>query len=336
MTNQPDKSAETQLKTQTKIPPTKAAEFREVLKTLENRLARLSELSPDSALEILDLFDQVNDGMVELQGRGMNVASELGQFETLSAQLKKKRTVFLRRIGGPAILQEQRTTHQPGEDRWWWYVDHSLAQEGKEKAIRWLKTLGITAAVLLVAVLLYQQFLAPDPAVQASYGYSQNAQNAIIDGDYEIALQEVENAIANTPDYPELYVLRGVIQDNLEQPEAASKSFETARQIFAADDKFYNQRSLFYLMMGNAQNAIEDAQTALTVNPDSPYSYLYMAQAYELLGEVVKAIESYEQADDLAQESGDAQLQAIIRVSLSNAYQSIPFPTPEPVETATP
>jgi tetratricopeptide (TPR) repeat protein len=324
------------LKTQTRVPPTKAAEFRELLKTLETRIAKLAELNAETALEIPGLFDQLDDGMAELQDRGMNLSSELGQFETLSAQFKKKRALFLRRIGGPAVLQQARTGLQLKESHWWWYVDHSLAQESKQQTVRWLKILGITAAVLLVIILLYQQFLAPDPTVRASYGYRQNAENAILNGDYETALQEVENAITNTPDYPELYVLRGLLQDKLEQPEAASQSFETARGIFTTDDQFYNQRSAYYLMMGDAQSALADAQAALAVNPDSAYSYLYMAQAYELQGEKEKAIESYEQADAIAQKTENIQLQAIIRVSLSGAYQSISYPTTEAVGTPTP
>jgi len=336
MTNQPDKITETQLKTHTRIPPTKAAEFRETLRTLETRIARLAELDPQAALEIPALFDRVQDGMADLQGHGMNLASESGQFETLSAQFKKKGALFLRRIDNPTALQQARAGRHPDESRWWWYIDRSLAQEGKEKTIHWLKILGIAAAALLVVILLYQQFLAPDPAVQASYGYRQSAENALLNSDYQTALGEVESAILNTPDYPELYVLRGVLQQKLAQPEAANQSFETARQLYAADDQFYNQRSAIYLMMSEAQSALADAQAALAVNPDSPFSYLYMAQAYELQGEVIKAIESYKQADAMAQKSGDAQLQAIIRVSLSGAYQSVSFPTPVPLETPTP
>lgn len=336
MATQPEKITETQLKTQTRVPPTKAAEFRETLKTLENRIARLAELNAEATLEILTLFDRVEDDMNELQARGMNLSSELGQFETLCAQFKKKGTLFLRHIGGPVTLQQARADRQPEQSRWWWFLDHSLAQESKEKTIHWLKILGIAAAVLLVAVLVYQQFLAPDPAVRASYGYRQNAENAIFNGDYETALQDVENAIANTPDYPELYVLRGILQDKLAQSEAADQSFETARRMFTTDEQFYNQRSAFYLMMGEAQNALVDAQVALEVNPDSPYSYFYMAQAYELQGDVAKAIESYEQANALAQKTDDIQLQAIIRVNLSGAYQSISFPTPTLLETTTP
>lgn len=336
MANQPDKITETQLKTQTRIPPTKAAEFRETLKTLEHHIARLAELNPETAVEIPALFDRVEDAMAELQDRGMNLSSESGQFETISAQFKKKGALFLGRIGGPAALQKARTGRQPAEARWWWYMDRSLAQEGKDKTIHWLKILGTAAAVILVLTLLYRQFLAPDPAVQASYGYRQSAENATINGDYETALQEVENAITITPDYPELYVLRGVLQEKLGQPEAANQSFENAQQRYAADDQFYNQRSALYLMMGEASSALADSQAALAINPDSPFSYLYMAQAYELQGEIAKAIESYEQADAMAQKSGDAQLQAIIRVSLSGAYQSVSFPTPVLPETATP
>jgi hypothetical protein len=41
----------------------------------------------------------------------------------------------------------------------------------------------------------------------------------------------------------------------------------------------------------------------------------------------LKAIESLEKADEIAQKSGNAQLQAIIRISLSSVYQNVTLPT---------
>lgn len=329
---QPKKLTEAQSKTQTKIPPTRAAKFRETLKALETRVAKLAETRPEAALEILPLFDQIMQDINDLQELGMNLSSEMGQYETILAQFKKKRALFIRRIGGSEVLEDARVKHQPSEEHWWWYVDQSLSLENRQRTIRWLRTVGIAALALLILTLLYQKFLAPDPAVRASYGHSQRAENALISGDFETALLEVQNAVALTPDQPELYVIQGVIQQNLDQSEEAQQSFDTARQKYGANDLFYNERAMLYLMMGDIQLAMEDAQAALETNPESAFSYLYLAQAYELQGNIPKAIENYEKADEIAQKTGNAQLQAIIRVSLSNAYQTISFPTPEAAE----
>jgi len=329
----PEKRTDTQLKTQKQKPKTRAEDFRTLLKTLENRVARLSEITSDQVLEIPSLYDQVDQARDELQALGTNLASEQGQIETISAQFNKKRASFIRRIGGPQVLENRRQEIHPSRDRWWWYVDLSLAADKRSNLIRWLKIIGAVAVLLIILGIIYQQFFAPDPIVRESYGHQQRAENALIGGNLEEALVEVQQAITLTPQDPVLYMMQGVIQDKLGLAEDASASFDTALQEYAQDEQFYNQRTTIYLMLGDAESAIADSESAIQLNPDSAIGYLNRGNAYDLMGDTQKAIESLEKADEIAQKSGNAQLQAIIRISLSSAYQSISFPTPDGTET---
>ncbi|MCJ7701486.1 MAG: hypothetical protein MUO62_07885 [Anaerolineales bacterium] len=328
MTNiDPEKRAAAQLKTQTQVPKTRASELRDILKSLETRLTKLNETTPESALEILTFFDQADQILDELQERGMTASSERGQIETISAQFRKKRELFIRRIGGPEALALARKEHQPQEDRWWWYVDKSLAVENKEKTLRLGRNFVILAVVLLIAGLLYNQFLAPDPAVQASYGHRQQAETSLMEGKFDEALKEVQDALELTPNYGDLYVLEGVILEALERPEEALESYAKAQENIESQDQFHTQRAIINLMMGNAEQALVDSEMAIQLNPDSALSYLTKAQAYEMMGDISKAIDSFEEADEVAQRIGNYQLQAIIRVGLANVYQRISIPT---------
>jgi tetratricopeptide (TPR) repeat protein len=280
-------------------------------------------------MEIPSLFDEANDLIKALEEQGTNLSSEKGQFRQLTAQFKKKRAAFIRKIGGPRGMQQARQSRQPSQDHPWWFADKELAAENRQKTIRLLRYFGIAAVLLTAAVLIYNQFFAPDPAFQASYGHQQRAENALLEGDLEAALSEVQQALEYTPESPELYVLEGIILEALGENEAANASYENARRLYEQEAYFYNQRTLLYLMLGDPQRALEDSQTAIQIEPDSAISYLHQGQAYEAMGEIIKAIESYEKADEIAQQSGNPQLQAIIRVTLSNAYQLISLPTLE-------
>lgn len=323
----PQKLTDAQLRTQKQKPQTRAEALRTQLKTLETLIVKLSETPSIEALEIPSLFDQVDLALVELQESGMNLASELGQIETISAQFKNKRALFLRRIGGPQILEKTRQEIQPSHDRWWWYADQTLAAENRQNVILWLRILGITAIVLVILGLVYQKFFAPDPLIQASYGHRQRAENALIGGNLEDALIEVQQAIALTPDNAGLFIIQGVIQEGLGLSEDARSSFDTALEKYGQDDQFYIERTIVYLILGDAERALADSETAIQFNPDSAIGYLNRGNAYEMLGDIQKAIESLEKADEIAQQSGNAQLQAIIRINLSGAYQNITFPT---------
>jgi tetratricopeptide (TPR) repeat protein len=328
-----------QLKTQTQKPQTRLEALRALLKDLENRIARLSELTRQAALEIPGLFDDVDDLIKELQERGSNLSSELGQLKTLSAQFTNVRVDFIRKIGGPQVLAEARRQVEPREDHWWWYADLSLAEENKRKTMRLLRIFGVAIVLLVVAGLVYNQFLAPDPAFRASYGHQQEAENALMEGNLQTAVAEVQNALTYTPEEASLYVLQGVIQEALGEAGEAETSYETARLLYERADTFYNQRTILYIMLGEPQRALEDTQSAIEINPKSAITYLHQGQAYENLGQIKNAIQSYEKADELAQQSNNVQLQAIIRINLSNAYQRISLPTfelEEPLATDTP
>jgi tetratricopeptide (TPR) repeat protein len=321
------KSTNAQLKTQKQKPQTRAEALRTQLKTLETLIVQLSQNGSIEALEIPSLFDQVDQALEKLGESGMNLASELGQFETITALYIKNRALFLRRIGGPEVLEKARQEIQPSRDRWWWYTDLTLALENKQKRIRQLRMLGISVVLLVILGLVYRMFFAPDPVMQASYGHQQRAENALIGGHLEDGLMEIQDAITLTPDNPRLYVIQGVIQEGLGLFEDALSSFETAIGKYDQDDQFFTERGTIYLIMGDPERVLADSEQAILINPDSAFSYLNMGNAYEMLGDIQNAIASFELADEIAQQSGNAQLQAIIRISLSNAYQSITIPT---------
>jgi tetratricopeptide (TPR) repeat protein len=323
----PRKRTETQLKTQKQKPQTRAEEMRALLKTLENRLSKLSDTPADQVMEVPSIFDQIDRALDELQDLGMNLSSEQGQIDTLSARFNKNLALFIRRIGGPQVLESMRQEIQPSPDRWWWYADLTLAAQNRQKRIRWLRLIGTAAVVLIILSIVYKIFLAPDPILQESFGHQQRAENALIGGEFEEALAEIQQAISLTPDDPRLHMMKGVIQEALGLSEDALGSFDAALHRFDREDQFYNERTTIYLMMSEPERALADIEIALQLNPNSAISYLHQGNAYEMLGDIPKAIESLEKADELAQQSGNAQLQAIIRISLSTVYQNVTLPT---------
>ena len=149
----------------------------------------------------------------------------------------------------------------------------------------------------------------------------------MVELDLQTALVEVQSALTFTPEDADLYTMQGVILDAIGLQDEAINSFDTAKALFNQPDDFYSQRSFFYLMINEPQQALVDAQTAIKINPKSAISYLQQGQIYMALSDREKAIQSYEKADEIAQETGDIQLQAMIRINLANFYQQISLPT---------
>ncbi len=313
-------------------PRTQVAELRDVLTTIERRIAKLKEISPEDALGILPMLDQAREQLDALEAAGggaSNERSEGAQFETLLRQLDKKGSTFVNRVGGSAALKQARLERQPDESDWWWFIDEDLAQKRKSKIKRGAIGAAIIGALLIVLVVIYNQFLAPAPEFQAGIGFQQTAENKLLQGRYEEALADVEQAIEHLPDYPELYVLRGVLYDVLEQPDLAEHSYELAREKLSQEETFYNERAKYFLLAGMGEPGMKDAEMALSINPDSAVSLMYIAQAYEMLGNLSKAIDYYELASAAAERTNNPTLQVMARMQLATLMQQINLPNPE-------
>lgn len=303
-------------------PHTRLETLRAHLNDLQLRIVRLREQTAENALAILPMMDEANALLAELRDAGSPVSGEETFFETIQAQFYKKRRLFISRIGGAAALAEMRAKQQPPppQENHWWFVDKSLAAERR----RLLRSAAIAlVALIIVAIALgaaYQRFWAPDPALQAAIGWQSRAENALLAGDYQAALEAATNAIALLPDQPELYLLQGVSYAMLGRPAEAGQSFAAAWDLYpeGGQHTFYIERAGYYLMSEQGEPALADAQAALDINPDAAIARLRQAQAYELLGEREQAIAAYQQAADAAQREGNAQLEIVAKMSLAN------------------
>ena len=307
-------------------------DLRQTLDQLEKTVARLSDCTTEQALEIPIYFDRAIMLMDSLDQSGVNVNSQQAQFKNIAAQFGTRIKIYLQKAGGRPALEQARQIHKPKPDQWWWYVDEMLASKRKVIILRNLRNLGIVAVILIVIVLTYRKFFAPDPVLQASLSYKQSAENLLIQKDYKNALLETESALEYTPDSAELLILKGVLQDQLGQSEEATKTYAEARNLLDEKSQFYVMRARNYLMMEKADLVIMDCDAALELDPDSAICYLQQGLAYDLLGDISSAVEKLELADQTAGKSGNPQLQAMIRMTLSDLLQKAPaatIPTPQ-------
>ncbi len=332
MQNNTPKDALPETKSGQTQPRTQVGELRDLLKTLENRMARLKEISPEEALEILPLLDQATERIETIEKAGITTSGEASQLESLMRQFRAKGHIFVGKVGGAAVLRQFRQEHQPEESHWWWFIDATIAKERQSKLKRWTAGLLVAGAILAILVIAYQQFLAPSPEFQAGIGFQQTAENKLIMGENEAALADVDQAIKLLADAPELLVMRGVLFEILEKQDLAVESFELARGKYESEDSFFTVRAKYYLMAGLTDAGIKDAETAIALNPDSAVSYMYIAQAYEMLGDIYKAIDYYEIASEAAERTNNATLQVMARMQLATLLQKGTLPTAKPTE----
>ncbi|MBN1430010.1 MAG: tetratricopeptide repeat protein [Anaerolineae bacterium] len=303
---------------------TKYGQLQEQLTQLEALIGQLGHGLGEEAFTIPTLFDQITTTLAELQAAGQNTPGESSRFEGASAELQRKAALFLREIGGAGVLQNARSTHKPNPAHWWWYLDHMLVEKRWAQLRRWLVGGVLVVAILVILSLVYQQFLAPDPAVTAYRRHHQSAEALARNGNWEDALNEVERALATLPDNPDGLVLRGILEQKLGQAEEAEELFAVAETRLGGREQLLVVRSEQFLKLDQSEAALADAQELIVLNADSAVGYLFLGQAYANLGNYAEAIAALQEASTLAESQDNPELAASIRVRLAMIIQMIP------------
>ncbi len=297
---------------------TTAEALRETLSQLESALGKLAYSPREEVIRIPALFDRAHDLLEQLLRAGADVEAEQVRFETASRQLRSRGPLFLRKIGGAAALRAARSTPPPDEHRWWWYLDREVSERRWQQLRRagWMLLAAVAVFALLAA--LYVRLLAPDPKLVQMLEYQRQAEQLALSGDYEAALESINLALGLVPDDVESLVLKGVLEVMLGQMDEADAAFAAAEQLCGDRETFLAMRGQTYIHLSELERAMTDAQALLDLNPKSAYGYYLEGQVHQLRREFRAAQDSYELASTLAHQSGDAELEALIRVHLAD------------------
>ena len=305
-------------------PLTRADELREQLNELEAKVGRLGYGLANETLTIPVLFDLIAETMGSFQAEGQEMRAEQARLQAVSADLRRKAAVFLHEIGGANALHEARQKHRPDPANWWWFLDRLLVEKRRLGLRRMARLAAGVIGVLALLAVLYQRFLAPDPATRTRLWHQQAAQDLATQGDLASALTEIEQALAVAPDDAYLLIFKGSLQQGLGQDTEADKAFAAARKILNDPESFLLARGQAYLLLGQATPALADAMAAVEINPGSASGYMLIGHAQEQMENYAEAILAYQQASKLADDQGNYQLAATARVNMAVLMQRQP------------
>ncbi len=304
-------------------PLTRADELRDQLSELEARVGRLGYGLGKEALTIPSLFDVVSATLVSFQSEGQSMRAEEARLEAVSAQLRRKATVFLREIGGTGVLRDVRRARPPDPANWWWFLDQLVSYRRRARLRRLSLLAAGLIAILLLLFAVYQRFLAPDPATRERLKHQQAAESLALAGDMAGALSEVEQALVFAPEDPDLLILKGSLQQALGQRAAAEETFVVAEAALADREAYLLARGRAYLLLGQTLAALDDAEAVVALNPQSAAGYMLLGRSQEFLEDYPEAIAAYEQAATLADAQGNFQLAGTARVSMGMLMQRL-------------
>lgn len=309
----------------------------DMLDRLDIKVSKIGSNSKDVALSILTGLDEVAARMATMETETSRQMVR-GPYESITGKLRREAGPFMHDLGGAPALQKAREGVQPGQDRWWWYLDDYLTVKRKASLRRTLTLAGVILAAFVALAMVYKFFLAPDPALIGRFTHEEAARDDLMAGNYDDALAEVEQGLTFGPTDPTLLILRGIIREQQGNQEGAKQDFDLAKQGLSKPEAFFITRGQSYLMMNRTDKALMDAQLALESNPDSAQAYLLSGQAHESSTQFRAALEDYNKAFEAADKNQQFELAAISRTKIGMLMQQMgsAMQTPSSTQTAAP
>ena len=125
-------------------------------------------------------------------------------------------------------------------------------------------------------------------------------------GDFDLAVQDYDEAIALKPDNAEAYCNRGVTYGEKGDFDLAVQDFDKAIALKPDHAQAYNNRGVAYAEKGEFARAIQDYDKAIGLKPDLAETYDNRGVAYAKKGEFARAIQDFDKTIDLKPDDAEA------------------------------
>ncbi len=290
--------------------------------------------SPAQVETLLTLLDQIEQQFDEVDAGGLELGAEQVRWESLLRRLERRPAKIVSAASRAGGYRKLRAQHPPAES-FWWHLDTMLSRRRRNG---FLRTFGLLAGVLGGIALVFwliNTLFPPDPAAVYMVNVNARLDEAIMAGDWADALVTIEDAQRELPDEAELYVWEAVIAERANDADRAAEAAARAQALMADDlPRYWVVTADHYLRTGALEEAEAAANSALALDDENAPAMLILGQIAEVSGDYPLAIERYDLAYQMAEES-DGQLAAIARVRMASAMQSFqaagpPRPTPTP------
>ena len=296
-----------------------AISLREDLDEAERLIVQLRRHNVESFLQLLD---NIEERFTQLESSGLDLRPEQTRWGSLQSKLRSEAGRVKRVLDVAGGLEGLRQANPPALGMWW-RLDAVVAAARRHFIRRLGMTVGTISALLAIVWALLTFVFPPDPNTIISSEAITTLQQLAFEGRWEEALTVIEDAKARlTQPDAELLIWEGVIRDNLGQGERALQPLAEAKALVPSDQQvaYWWTLGTIRLAVGDLEEARAAGNEALALDPNDPQGYFLLGSVAEVEGDTSAAIDSFEQAFQLAIDSSP-QLAVIARVRMGNLLQ---------------
>ena len=301
---------------------TRAVQLREQIRELEVAAASFQGRPAENARALLMLRDKVEEEFSALEEQGMDLRPERTRVKTVDNILVRKARGLERALGPTGGFAGARRDVQPSDDAWWWFLDEHIAEQRRKSAIKFITVFVVAAVLLIGGNWAMNRFFGMDPIDREARGYVSSAEQALSMGNYEEAVAAYQQAIETQPEMYDAYIGLGVLYELQGQQEEARQTLAKAEELLADRVSYLLTLSRAYSSVGKMDPALDAAEEAVALAPESAQAYLIRGGVYEATGQRGEALTDYELSGELAREQGEDALYVLARMRMGMLLQS--------------
>ncbi len=309
---------------------TPANAIREALGSAERLVVSISTQNVE---EFLVLLDHIEISLEDLEAQDIDLRSEQVRWEGLLRRLSSSPGPIASAAASAGGLKALREKHPPAES-FWWYLDAEVTKR------RWTSIRKVLQVLILIVVVVgggiwaINRFFPADPEALLMVETQSQLDERILQGDWEGALDVVDETRLLMPDQPEMMIWEAVLAERSGDRARAEASLAEAQAEMQDDLEYmWVTTGNYRLMVDDLEGSEEAANEALEINSESAPAYFLLANVADTRGQRLAAIDLFEKVFELAEED-NPQLAVIAKVRMGQLMQQFdPFESSAPITT---
>lgn len=299
--------------------------LRQRLDQADALIGGLALASPADTERLLPLLSDIQVSYDELSRRGVDLRAETNHLDTIHQAMRRKAGLVVRLLRPGGGLAARREQHRPPAEHWWWFLDAYVHEQQQRMVRNALRTLALVVVVFVALGAVYVAFFQPPYNVRVKMDALAAARTQAEAGNDSGALAKIDAGLAIVPDDEELLLWRGALLRRLGRRPEADAALAAARAKYPDAISYFLNSIPVYMQTGDTQSAQADMTEALRLAPDDERVQLTYGGLLEAQGKRQEALQTYSLAAELAQQHGNTQIEALIKVRMGMLMQSAPI-----------
>jgi tetratricopeptide (TPR) repeat protein len=303
------------------VDPSAIDDLRNALSDAERALVALRS-DPKQAAQLIRLYDTIVSQLEAFKSQDYDLRPEESRLESIDARMQREARYIARRVRASGEVDS--LANSSG-----WRELREIADAQTKAQIKRMVITGGVLGAIFILVFVVLPWLFPAPPRANTTTVSQYA----MEQKFDEALAFAEDQAQQVPEDPDIWIWLGALYERLGRTQDAEAAWVKANELINEVD-FHNTRGIVRIQTGDYVAAESDARFLIEQSEFAANGYYLLGQALSAQNKYQEAIEAFEEAARIAEETDNATIVVASKLELQTLLQRSPAmgltPTPAP------